>query len=38
MTNKPFNISKQSVLLLYPLPKTSIRHSFYTNSISQCVS
>jgi len=25
-------------LLFYPLPKPSIRHSFYTNSISQCVS
>lgn len=28
----------KSYLFLYPLPKPSIRHNFYTNSITQCVS
>jgi len=31
-------VKMNSYLLFYPLPKPSIRHSFYTNSISQCVS
>jgi len=36
---RTMNWSKMtSYLLLYPLPKPSIRHSFYTNSISRYVS
>ncbi|MEA1955647.1 MAG: reverse transcriptase domain-containing protein, partial [Campylobacterota bacterium] len=36
---RTMNWDKMNIYLgLYPLPKPSIRHSFYTSSISQCVS